>query len=242
MHPLVDRVLRIAAAVAVAAHVALTVAYNLPANPARQAMAPLLDGYIGRYFAQNWRLFAPNPASNNLSVLTVCLDPGEHEALAGAPSESAALALTDRWVDITRPLVRGHQGSRLSAYDRLGRAQISAARGATALPPFLELTAISCKKGDDTACASIDEVLPIWHDGATNYLVRVASSYCAAVAPATSGVALAVRERRAVPWSQRHDPEVTGERVDRWLGTFAVADDVMPAPIYRPDDHHSIAP
>lgn len=242
MHRLVNQSIRIVAASAVATHLALTVAYNMPANPARQAITPILDGYIGQYFAQNWRLFAPNPASNNLSVVTACLEPGEYEEFADAPRDSVASALEGRWVDITRPLVLGHQRSRLSAYDRLGRAQIAAARGATSLPLFLELTAVSCRKGGEAACSKILEVTEFWQKSAADYLARVASSYCAAVAPGSAGLALEIRERRAVPWSKRHDPDAEGKRLDRWLGTFVISSDVMPAPIYLADVTEATAP
>lgn len=242
MHPLLNRALRIVPAAAVAMHLALTVAYNMPANPARQAVAPLLDAYIGRYFAQNWRLFAPNPASNNLSVVTVCLDSAEYEALAELPRESVAFALDGRWVDITRPLVLGHQRSRLSAYDRLGRAQIAAARGATSLPLFLELPAAACRKGGEAACSKVARVVELWHESAASYLARIASSYCTAVAPRSGAVALGIREGRAVPWSKRHDPEAEGKRIDRPLGIFPISSDVMPAPIYLANDDEATAP
>lgn len=242
MHRSVNHSIRIVAAAAVATHLALTVAYNMPANPARQAITPILDGYIGQYFAQNWRLFAPNPASNNLSVVTTCLESAEYEAFADSPPESVALALEDRWVDITKPLILGHQRSRLSAYDRLGRAQIAAARGATSLPLFLELTAVACRKGGEAACSKIAEVTEIWQKSAASYLARVASSYCAAVAPGSGGLALEIRERRAVPWSKRHEPEAEGKRIDRWLGTFVISTDVMPAPIYLADVTEATAP
>ncbi|MBL8942597.1 MAG: hypothetical protein JNK45_05590 [Myxococcales bacterium] len=217
-----------------AAHLGLTIVYNLPSNPARQQVAPLLDAYIGRYFAQNWRMFAPTPASSNLSVLAVCLAEDEfdrvlHERAAGAPLE-----LGERWVDLTAPLVRGHQGARFSAYDRLGRAQITAARGVASLPGHLELATRSCHKGDEIACEIVESEIRAWREGSSEYLRRVASSYCLATAPQSAGVALAVREYRAIPWSKRLDSDATPERTDRPLGVFELAGDVMPAPIYRP--------
>lgn len=227
----IHRILRGIAAAAVVVHVGLVAIHNMPDNPARQSMASVLDGYVGRYFSQNWRLFAPNPAASDLGVLVACLgaDGMAVHAVEGAPAPA------DGWIDISAPLVEGHQRARLSAYDRLARAQINAARSAISVPLHLLLPARSCSHGDDAACEQVEPEIERWQHSSGGYLARVASSYCLATAPGSIGVAVAVRERKAIPWSQRNDPAVVRTEDDIYVGTFPIADAILPAPVYDSD-------
>lgn len=58
-----------AVAAAVAAHLSATFLYNAPANPVSQRYAKQVDGWMVPLFQQNWRLFAPDPMSQNVTVL-----------------------------------------------------------------------------------------------------------------------------------------------------------------------------
>lgn len=51
-----------------AVHLAATFFYNAPANPVSQRYAKQVDAWINPLFQQNWRLFAPNPISENVAV------------------------------------------------------------------------------------------------------------------------------------------------------------------------------
>ena len=51
-----------------AVHLSATFLYNAPANPVSQRYAPQVDWWMNPLFAQNWRLFAPNPISENVAV------------------------------------------------------------------------------------------------------------------------------------------------------------------------------
>lgn len=51
-----------------AVHLAATFLYNAPANPVSQRYAKQVDGWMNPLFQQNWRLFAPNPISENVAV------------------------------------------------------------------------------------------------------------------------------------------------------------------------------
>lgn len=49
-------------------HLAATFLYNAPTNPVSQRYANQIQGWMEPLFNQNWRLFAPNPLSENVSV------------------------------------------------------------------------------------------------------------------------------------------------------------------------------
>src|SRR6185437_2966569 len=53
------------AAVAIV-HLAATFLYNAPANPVSQRYARSVNWWMEPLFSQNWRLFAPNPISENV--------------------------------------------------------------------------------------------------------------------------------------------------------------------------------
>src|SRR5258708_632570 len=67
-----SRALVAGTAVAVAAvlgiHLAATFLYNAPSNPVSQRYAKQVQWWMEPLFNQNWRLFAPNPISENVSV------------------------------------------------------------------------------------------------------------------------------------------------------------------------------
>ncbi len=84
-------------------HFTLTGLYVLPPSPLSTAAAPVLGAYVDRYFPQNWNLFAPNPLSQNLSLLVRPLTAAEAASVAarGLPESG--------WYDLTRPLWEQHQ-------------------------------------------------------------------------------------------------------------------------------------
>lgn len=63
------------AAVAIV-HLAATFLYNAPANPVSQRYTRSVNWWMEPLFSQNWRLFAPNPISENLRIeARASLDP-----------------------------------------------------------------------------------------------------------------------------------------------------------------------
>ncbi|MBS2964552.1 hypothetical protein KGA66_15965 [Actinocrinis puniceicyclus] len=57
-------------------HLAATFLYNAPANPVSQRYAEAVHWWMDPLFSQNWRLFAPNPISENLRIeARASLDP-----------------------------------------------------------------------------------------------------------------------------------------------------------------------
>lgn len=59
----------VAVAVVLGAHLAATFLYSAPLNPVSQRYAKQVNWWMYPLFNQNWRLFAPNPISENVSVL-----------------------------------------------------------------------------------------------------------------------------------------------------------------------------
>lgn len=201
---------------AVALHLGLTALYVTPDNPVRAQAGPLLGATIGRFFSQDWRLFAPTPADTHTAVLVAC----EAAALQSAGSPPAV------WADLTTPLVRAHQRSRLSAYERLNRAQQTAARIAASLPTDLIPWRKACEHGDEVSCEWVNAETRRHQEAARQYLARTAASYCRAVAPDASTVAVRLRRFGPVAWSKRG----TGPRpepTDHDLGVFPISADLM---------------
>ena len=59
-----------------ALHLAATFLYNAPANPVSQRYAGPVNRWMEPLFSQNWRLFAPNPISENIEIdARASLDP-----------------------------------------------------------------------------------------------------------------------------------------------------------------------
>jgi hypothetical protein len=58
----------VAVVVVLGAHLAATFLYNAPLNPVSQRYAKQVNWWMEPLFDQNWRLFAPNPISVNVSV------------------------------------------------------------------------------------------------------------------------------------------------------------------------------
>lgn len=60
----------------VVVHLAATFLYNAPANPVSQRYAKQVSWWMEPLFSQNWRLFAPNPISENVEIdARASLDP-----------------------------------------------------------------------------------------------------------------------------------------------------------------------
>lgn len=58
----------LAVVVVVAVHLTATFLYNAPLNPVSQRYAKQVNWWMQPLFNQNWRLFAPNPLSENIEI------------------------------------------------------------------------------------------------------------------------------------------------------------------------------
>jgi hypothetical protein len=109
------KIVRIMTVLWLVAHFILMILYLGPTNPAKDALQPVIDATIGRYFSQNWMLFAPDPVSTDAELLVRPLSDNEYSATLtkGLPS--------DGWYDLASPLWTKNQSNRFSAYGRLAR-------------------------------------------------------------------------------------------------------------------------
>lgn len=117
----------------------LTLLWNTPTNPVKEKHEELLALTIGRYFPQNWRLFAPNPIKTNDKILLL---PFEHKDLNRLIMKSDFN--NEKWIDITTPLWKAFQKNRFSSYDRLSRVILGTSRGYLNGP--IELVDLQSKK------------------------------------------------------------------------------------------------
>ncbi len=219
---------KIVAVAVLVCHVTLTAAYCLPYNPMSATLSPILQPTIGRFFMQNWRLFAPDPVSSNYDVLVHCLD-----------GDQAARALrgelpTGDWQNLSQPMWTAFHRNRFGAYDRLSRPLNNAVRQYLFGPADLSTMWKSCTRGADVDCELSKQAYELAQKDAAPMLQRVGSSYCRARTDADSftAVALRVRETKPTPWSQRYEsrPRTVEEYA---VGVFPIDPHQIPGEVYR---------
>jgi|GEM_PF-1684450 len=207
-------------------HFSLTLAYVLPMNPAKASIEPTLQKTIGRFFSQNWSLFAPDPVSSNLSMSAVCMTPDEAaSALNGEFPEH-------RWVDLSTPLWHRFQQSRFSAYDRLARPITAWLRTYSGGSAKTQQQARACRKGHQRSCEAYEANISVERDVAARRLANVGGAYCRDIDPSGTwtAVGIALTERNAVPWSQRETGEATGRFEP--IGVYVINRELATAGIY----------
>jgi hypothetical protein len=207
-------------------HFTLTLLYVSPLNPIKIPAMPLLNKTIGTYFPQNWSLFAPNPLTTDQSILVHCLSGQEMAAFLsrGLPE--------DGWYDLSMPFWHRYQQNRFSAYDRLIRPQSTAMRSFLSGGYWLQPWAESCRKGDQEACKLYEEALVGARATAAPLLAKIGSAFCQDIGAGNSThVALRVRSRPALPWSQRD--EATRKSVDSMLGVYEMNHGGATTGLYR---------
>ncbi len=95
----------------VAFHFVMTALSLMPDSPLREPLQSLVQRYMSPYFAQNWRLFAPDPEEPSKHLVVAC-----RFAEPGAPDSEL--------FDVTQPHYAALQKYRLSPAQRLIRAQL----------------------------------------------------------------------------------------------------------------------
>ncbi|MCR4513154.1 DUF5819 family protein [Aeromicrobium sp. 50.2.37] len=202
-------------AVAAAGHLLVVTLAALPPNTYSDAARPATS-YLGAYFAQNWRLFAPNPVSSDRVV-----------RFQGAYEQDGELVVTDwlDWTDVELDLVRhrlvggragyvttklyGPLGSRYRPLDADQRAIADIAEPVEVLGwPTLrrELVAVSDDQLDDR---QVD--LYLVYDRAA---ARLATEALEAQHPDRRMVAVryATRSQGVTPWGSRGEDAEARER------------------------------
>jgi len=90
-------------------HFSLTALYNTSSNPLQAKYKTIVDSYIDPLFTQNWRLFAPTPAtSNNYFYVKAKLDDGNESR-------------TTDWIDLSKFMYEKNQQNRFTPYNKLIR-------------------------------------------------------------------------------------------------------------------------
>ena len=92
-------------------HFTMTALYVLPFNPIKNKLNNLNVFYMEPLFTQNWKLFAPNPLSNNYYVYIQVKDPSGKKS---------------KWIDISTPLYEANHTNRFSPVNKLVRIGTSA--------------------------------------------------------------------------------------------------------------------
>jgi hypothetical protein len=207
-------------------HFALTIIYVMPVTPLKIELQPILSATIGRYFNQNWSLFAPNPVSTNEKLFVKCLTKEEVEdgPVAGVTAAN--------WHDLSTPFWQAFQRNRFSAYERLGRPGSNAMRtyltGGVGLTPWFE----ACRKGDTDSCLFYQAQLKSAREQSVRLLRLIGSSFCKAIAARAleiRGVAFQIEVSQVRRWSRRNLQEDAPDYLR--IGAFPIRDDVVEFPV-----------
>ncbi len=200
----------------VAVHLIAVTFAAVPPNRYSNAVAPS-TGYLGAYFAQNWRLFAPNPVAQDRVV----------QFQASYRDDAGQLTQTDwiDWTGVELDLVRhrivggraGYTTNKMtssigSRYRTLTDAQQRVADDAPEDPPpaWDELTASLVESGTDPSRRSANLSAYLRYERA---VVRLGSDIAAARLPGREIVAIryAIETQAVTPYSQRGGTEAERE-------------------------------
>lgn len=208
-------------------HFTLTILYVGPLNPMKVNCLPILDIYIGRFFPQNWNLFAPNPLSSDQLLLVHGLTDEDLSQVGtkGLPS--------DGWEDISSPFWEKFQRNRFSAYDRLIRPQSTSLRQYLNGDQDMDPLYAASQKGDSESQKILDQRLKEVREHALKMLVKVASAYFNDTDRSRrfSHVALRLRISNPVAWSDRYSG--TKQFKDIELGIFPIDRSIIGTGLYK---------
>ncbi|HLY21572.1 MAG TPA: DUF5819 family protein [bacterium] len=206
-------------------HFALTGVYVLYNNPVRRALAPILNAYIDKYFAQGWGLFAPDPMSDNLSLMIRPLTPAESAAVGrlGVPKTG--------WYDLTRALWEHRQRMPFSYDEALGHFHIVEMVDYLDGDPASFRYLYPCREEGAKACEAAKAAHVQARQQAILYLWRLGSEFVNArfPAPKYNAMALKIHDQFATPWPDRG----SGRREvrDTLIGVYAADPTRSPMPV-----------
>ncbi len=192
-------------------HFTATAIFLQPANPLRDRLYPLTSAYLGEYFMQNWRLFAPEPMEPSKRFWVSCrIEDRSGKVIATEPQ------------DISAPHYAALHATRLSPSQRLLRAQLYPLTFVH--PPTDEFVdaLIDFRDESDPKLRAIGEAVAkaqqTAREDGLDTLARVASVECARRYPAarTTSVGILYSHEKAPPFSKRNEPRTVGkvERLD----------------------------
>ncbi|MGW8956281.1 DUF5819 family protein [Paenibacillus sp. NPDC055715] len=82
-----------------------------PLNPISVSLKSVTDNYVGRFFQQNWHLFAPQPMTQNLKLYV----------RVKYKEQDNSKTVISNWYDVTEPMIRTNQATTFSPYNRMLR-------------------------------------------------------------------------------------------------------------------------
>ena len=180
-------------------HFALTIVYVMPVTPIKLEHKKLLDATVGKFFYQDWRLFAPNPIANNAELIVKC----------GSAD----------WMNITKPLLENLQNNRLTPAGRVERVHGGAIRLFLNTTSGAETWQKACQRGDKTACKKYKKLSNEFSERGKKMLVRIGSVYCKIANETAQEVSLRIRHNKHIKWSERYTAK-RGAFDDIEVGTF----------------------
>jgi hypothetical protein len=217
------RTLQVLSITVLAVHFALAALFVSPVNPIRIEFRELLDRTVGKYWRQDWRIFAPTPVTTDDAVLVRCLT--ADEARTGRLPEEG-------WYDISTPLWKRHQQDRLTAYDRLSRTATYSVRTWATGGFDSDGWYRACTAGAPGACQAWERIVAAARKANEPILIRVGSSFCTEIGRGSETDRVALRLRRTLPppWSRRLN---ASPRVDDFeLGIFPFDRTIVPSGVF----------
>ena len=195
-------------------YLSLTALYVSPINPIKTQINTH-NVVIGKFFYQDWGLFAPNPVASNTEVHVQCLSP----------------TYVTRMTNISRGLWERHQQNRISPYDRLGRVIGNYAHGVFSISRQEVTLRHECDKNPSgESCRRSKQLRKDSVDFATQGLKRVAASFCSDQHKATGKsfdqAQIYLSSQDVQPWSKRYQSPPVARFVD--LGKHNLPN--LPAP------------
>ncbi|MPY67938.1 hypothetical protein F8S09_14850 [Deinococcus sp. SDU3-2] len=181
---------------------AATALFVSPANPIK-TQTNVHNQIIGKYFYQDWGLFAPNPISSSVEVHLQCL------------SNTKVTHL----INVSKGIWQRHQKNRVSPYDRIGRVLGNYGHSIISVSRQEVLASQECSNDPGSgACKRSKRLRKSAVDFATRGLTRVASGFCGDQAIATGHTFDRAQIYLSLTpvnrWSKRHDPPREAEFID----------------------------
>ena len=202
-----NRVVRALSAVALGSYFLSVAVHLAPMNPMTPHTHEETAKSVGRYMSQNWSLFAPTPATSNLTLEAAYLDLAQ---LREVRKRGASHLETMRWHDLTSPLIANFHGNRISGSDRTLRPMQGHVRAYLSGGGALQSLRSACESGHEESCVVANELTVVGRQESAQQLARIASAACSAFEPECeeqSHVVLRIRIQSARPWSKRHSDE-----------------------------------
>jgi hypothetical protein len=197
-------ILRIITVLWLVVHFFFTFLYVLPsATPIESTLEPWVDNTIGRYFGQNWEFFAPGAIHVDAALL---VRPLTNQEMNIAQTKGLPTGLpNDGWYDLSSPVWAKLQGNRFAAYVRFANG----------------ITHTLLSYDDDSNKESL------------TLLRKFASAFCKDIGKNNTGyIALMIRERQAIPWSDGNQPDPPIIKT-KFIGTYPIDRNVENIHLYQ---------